>query len=311
MTVFTAADRVQHMMYRLFDPAHPLYDPALSETTITWFGKKIKLKDSIPEIYRHADRIVGEVMDRVRSGALGRNVVVLVLSDHGCSPFYYGVNLNNLLVEKGFMHLADRGQSITIDDIQDFDESDFLYLVDWTRTQAYSLGLGKIFINLEGREPNGIVTSAQYESVRSDIIRELECYVDSRSDRKVVVKAWRREEIFEGPYWKEGEADFIFNGVERERRYTDGFADIFIGFDKGYRVSWRSTLGGLETKTIVANDSNWCADHVSVAPELVPGVLLSNAKICGGPADIAPTILGMYGIEIPEDMDGKAIPLGL
>lgn len=312
MMVFSGPDRVQHMMCRLTDCDHPLYNVKHADRTTTFFGRKIKLKDAILESYRQADRVIGKVLARVKRGELGDDTVLMVASDHGIAPYYHGMNLNNFLVEKGYLKLIEDGKPVEFENIKDLRDSHYLGMVDWENTKAYSLGLGKIFINLEGREPNGIVKKADYDKIRDSIIGELEAYVDAQNNQQVVKKAYRREDIFSGDFWKEGEVDFVFNGTENERRRTDGFADIFVGFERGYRVSWNTTAGGLDESTIVENDSKWSGDHVSVAPEIVPGIFLSNVKF-GGKAekvsvmDIAPTILEFYGIEVPEDYDGKVL----
>lgn len=314
LAVFYTPDRVQHMMYRLFDSGHPLFDGELAEETITFFGNEINLKDAMLESYKQVDRIVGETCDRIASGEFGEDAVLLVVSDHGFAPYYYGVNLNNFLVEKGYMHLQQGGESVTLEEVRDLSRGDFLMLVDWNKTRAYSLGLGKIFINLEGREPDGIVAPEEYDAVRDAIIADLESYVDEQNGRKIVKEAYKREEVFSGPFWREGSAEFVFNRTEKAERKTDGFADILLGFNRGYRVSWQTTMGGLEESTIVQNDLKWSGDHVSVAPDSVKGIFFTNRKIAESAraisvVDIVPTVYDLYGIEIPADIDGSPIPL--
>jgi len=316
LTVFYTPDRVQHMMYRLFDENHPLHDAERAAATYPFFGKQIALKDAIPEIYRQVDRIVGEMLDVIDSGRLGEHAALMIMSDHGFAPFYYGMNLNNFLVEKGYLKLSRNGEPIELEDVSNFKDSDYLGLVDWSRTQAYALGLGKVFINLKGREPEGIVDPADYESVRSAIIAELEAFVDPQNGRKVVKTAYPRETIFSGPFWKEGEAEFVFNhGDAKEKRRIDGFADVYLGFHRGYRVSWQTTMGGLEESIIVTNSMKWSGDHVSMDPDEVQGVFFANAALTleGGRGvnvvDIVPTVYRIFGISVPEEVDGTPLPL--
>ncbi len=315
MSVFYSPDRVQHMMYRLFDKDHHQHDAALADRTMTFFGREIRLGDAILEIYKRADRIVGEMVDRINSGALGKNAVLMVVSDHGFAPFYSGMNLNNYLVEKGYMSLARGGIPVKVDEINNLKDANFLRLVDWEKTQAYSVGLGKVYINLAGREPAGIVEPSEYEEVRDRIIGDLEAYIDPASARKVISKAFKREEIFTGPFWKEGKALFRFNhGADVEEREISGFADIFIGFHRGFRVSWGTSMGGLDEDVIVPNNLRWSGDHVSVMPDDVQGIFLSNVpdKVGKGRLsvmDIVPTIYGLFGVDVPGPVDGKSIPL--
>jgi len=81
------------------DDLRSMYDAELAGKKVRFFGKEIAMRDVIPEIYRQADRIVGEVLDKIHSGDLGKNVTLLIVSDHGFAPFYYGMNVNNFLVE--------------------------------------------------------------------------------------------------------------------------------------------------------------------------------------------------------------------
>jgi len=314
LAVFYSPDRVQHMMYRLFDADHPLYDADDAERTTSFFGKEIKLKDAVLESYKQVDRVVGEVVARIDSGEFGDDATLMVVSDHGFAPYYHGMNLNNFLVEKGYMKLVENGEPVEFENVRDLRGSDYFGLVDWERTQAYSLGLGKIFINLEGREPDGIVKPADYETLRNRIIDDLEAYADPQNGKPVVKKAFKREEIFSGDFWKEGEAEFTFNRTEKELRKIDGFADIFIGFYRGYRVAWNTTAGGLDEAVIVQNDQKWSGDHVSVMPDDVKGIFFSNRKVEGpdrplSVVDIVPTIYKLYGLPLPEELDGEAIDL--
>lgn len=327
MAVYYSPDRVQHMLWRMFDEKHPQHQAApaegemsvkeRAEQTMTFFGREIKLKDAIPEVYKEADRIVGSVLDRIKSGNLPSDTTVLVVSDHGFAPFYYGVGLNNFLIEKGYMTLrpGPDGEPLTPDKIDDLTDADFLMLVDWDETMAYSLGFGKVFLNLDGREPTGIVKHEEYEALRDKIIADLEALVDTERGTKVVQKAFKREEIFSGEFWKEGEAEFSFRaGSIKETREIDGFADIYLGFNKGYRISWGTGMGGLDLAVITNNELKWSGDHISVMPDQVCGVFLSNVKLESetvdpSVVDIVPTIFSLVNEEIPTDIDGKPLPL--
>jgi predicted AlkP superfamily phosphohydrolase/phosphomutase len=285
----------------------------MAERTVTFFGEEVKLKDTVPAIYRQVDRIVGETLDRIKAGEFGDNCTLIVVSDHGFAPYYYGVNLNNFLAEKGYLELSRNGEPLALDDLDDFREPDIFKLADWKNTRAYSLGLGKIFVNLAGREADGVVTAEEYDAVVESIVRDLEAYVDPATGKRIVKKAFRREEIFSGDFWKEGEAEFSFNrGSVKEMRRTDGFADIYLGFSRGYRVSWQTTLGGLEEATIVYNELKWSGDHVSVMPDDVAGVFFSNAAMetAGrrvSVVDVVPTVYTLFGIPVPEGLDGTAV----
>ena len=134
--VIESTDRVQHMMWRLIDPLHPMYDKTLASQ----FG------DAIERVYRRCDDFVGEVMARVPEGT-----PILIVSDHGFHSFRQSVNLDTWLVQNGFM--AIQGQTPGEKKLQDlFGGGTFWENVDWTHTKAYAMGLGQIYINLKGRE---------------------------------------------------------------------------------------------------------------------------------------------------------------
>ena len=119
------------------------------------------------------DRIVG----RARELA-GDDAWFVVCSDHGFSSFRRGVNYNNWLVENGFMTLKNQPSGpATLEKL--FDTRELFVNVDWSRTQAYAMGLGSIYINLIGREKHGIVLPGpEYDEVRQRIKEGLEDLVD-------------------------------------------------------------------------------------------------------------------------------------
>ncbi|HEX6862577.1 MAG TPA: alkaline phosphatase family protein, partial [Thermoanaerobaculia bacterium] len=152
-------DRVQHMMFRYFDPKHPLYTP---EGNAKWGG-------AILQSYQEMDKIVGDVMQKMPQGTR-----LMVVSDHGFASFRRGMNYNTWLAKNGFMTLT--GEDAERKNLEDlFDQGDFFVNVDWSKTKAYAIGLGQIYINLKGREGKGIVNpGAEYEQVRAAIKAGLE-----------------------------------------------------------------------------------------------------------------------------------------
>src|SRR5262249_21011333 len=141
--------------------------------------------------YQRMDRIVG----RARELA-GPDALFIVLSDHGFGSFRRGMNYNSWLVKNGFMTLTgDAGEKKTLEDL--FETRQMFDKVDWSRTQAYALGLGGIYVNLAGRESKGSVQPGEeYERVRSAIIAGLEASVDPRTGEHPVTKVYRREEMY-------------------------------------------------------------------------------------------------------------------
>lgn len=319
--VFSTTDRVCHMLMREADPQHPLHDPVLAAKEVTAFGRTFPLSDSIRQVYMGEDRLLGTVLDRLEAGAFGDDALLLVVSDHGFSSFRREVNLNNALAELGYLKFKRKdgaaGERWTLPELLAGPSSqrDMLAYVDWTETRAYSIGLGEVFVNLKGREPLGIVPPDQYDAVIADIQRDLLALQDPRDGAKVVTSVSRRDELYNGPWWKEGTAPRKGLRGQVEVVAHDGFADLFLGYAPYYRVSWANSLGGLDEATITDNDNHWSGDHVSVDPSHVPGVLFSNRKLppgtVAGLIDIAPTVLERYGLpwQPPAtEMDGRALP---
>jgi len=124
---FSAADLVQHMMWRAMDPEHPMWSPRLQEAH----------GDAIASVYRNLDAALGRAVAKV-----GDEALVLAISDHGFAPFYREVNLNTWLKDRGYLVLKDPTREAA---------TQFLSNVDWGRTRAYGLGFNGLYLNRRGR----------------------------------------------------------------------------------------------------------------------------------------------------------------
>ena len=275
--VIESTDRVQHMMWRLIDPTHPMYDRALAAT----YG------DAIERVYRKCDDFVGEVMARV-----GPDTPIMVVSDHGFHSFRQSVNLNTWLVEQGFMTL--HGQAAGDKSLQDlFGGGTFWENVDWSRTRAYAMGLGQIYLNLAGREGHGIVSpGADAAAIEGDLATRLLMMKDPKTGTRMVDAVYKRDDIYTGP--------FVGNAAELQ-----------VGLADGYRVSWQSTLGGAPPGIVYPNMKKWSGDHGSFDYKTTPGTLIANRPVSAGALariiDISPTVLKYFGLPIPGDIDGKPL----
>lgn len=278
--VFDFTDRVGHMLWRLHDRGHPLFDEALAA----------RYAGEIPRAYERMDRIVGEAMRR-----LPPRTALLVCSDHGFASFRRGINYNTWLVKHGFMALK-QGSSTggkTLEDLFDRGElGEFFKYVDWSRTKAYALGLGNIYINLVGREPQGSVAPGrEYDEVRTAVVRQLESLVDPETGEKPVTRVYRREEIYR---------DFDPRLVP----------DLRAANSAHYRIGWQTALGEVPPQIFEDNLKAWSGDHCSNDPALVPGVLFSTVRFARtdpGITDIHPTVLRLLGVRPPEGIDGQTL----
>jgi len=294
-SVFSVTDRVQHMLYRHYDSGHPGHDPAEAAREVPFFGKPTALRDAIPEIYRQMDRVVGEVMDGLRDGD-----TLLLCADHGFASFRREVHVNNWLAAAGFLSVradADPGA-------RRLDSGS----IDWEHTQAYSVGLGGVYLNLKGRERMGIVDPGRagevLDSIRAAFLDTFEERPDGTRAR-VGADAFKLAELFPGPY-------------------QDRCADLALGFAEPYRVSWATARGEvlLERdalgRTVAAsatqdNRDAWSGDHASVSPDIVTGIFFSSEPVVVPETGIsvlhvAPTILARMGVPVPADYDAAPLP---
>jgi predicted AlkP superfamily phosphohydrolase/phosphomutase len=163
--------------------------------------------------------------------------------------------------------------------------------VDWTRTKAYAMGLGQIYVNLQGREGHGIVPPSDSIAVQDALVSRLLTMTDPNTGARMVDAVYKRDDIYKGP--------FLNNASELQ-----------IGLADGYRVSWQSTLGGSPPGIVYPNMKKWSGDHGSYDYKQTAGTLISSRPLVGEPLDImdiAPTVLKYFGLPIPSEIDGKPI----
>ena len=159
--VFDITDRLQHMFFRHLDPTHPANQ-----------GRDVKHRHAIRTLYQQMDDLVGRTMERLTD-----DTVLIVMSDHGFKPFRRGVNLNSWLYTHGFLALKN-GRPTGADMFRD---------VDWSKTQAYAVGFGGIYLNLEGRETGGVVTPGEEaERVKQEISDGLRQLYDEKERTRPV-----------------------------------------------------------------------------------------------------------------------------
>ena len=278
VSVFTATDSVSHMFYRLIDSEHPRYDADLAA----------RHGDAILQSYMRMDRIVGEVLSAMKPGG-----TLLVVSDHGFHPWRKGFNTNTWLVENGYMTLKDSAapdQPLNLEHL--FGQGSFFPNVDWSRTRAYALGLGQIYLNLRGREKSGILDlDPETEKLMEEIRQKLLAVKDPDSQEPVIQTVSFGREIFHGPRMSEA-------------------PDLQVDFRSGYRTSWQTSLGALPSGIVVANMKKWSGDHCASDPADTHGIFFSNRAVSApDPSiyDIAPTVLRILDVPPPGKLDGKVL----
>jgi predicted AlkP superfamily phosphohydrolase/phosphomutase len=275
--IYEFPDRVAHCFWRFLDPQHPAYDAV----------KAAKWAPAVDKTYAQMDSIVGDAMKK-----LGPGDVLIVLSDHGFATWRRSVNYNTWLVDNGYMTLTgSEGKQADLEML--FGQGEFWPNVDWSKTKAYAMGLGDIYINLKGREGKGSVApGAEYEALRDEIKKKLVTLVDPKTGQRAVSRIFTREEAY-------GSFD------------ADVIPDLFVTNTAGTRIGWQGSLGVVTKEMFEDNVQIWSGDHCSLDPAVVPGILVSNRALPGGRlpgiADVPATIYNVLGVPPPEKLDG--VPL--
>jgi predicted AlkP superfamily phosphohydrolase/phosphomutase len=318
MVVFMATDEIQHAFWdcMLIGDNDPLY----------------RFRDVIRDVYCRADKAIGNLIDQASEDKMGRDLIVFIVSDHGAGPLRWVLNLNRYLYETGFLQFSSNVKS-SLQKIKSsgyktivhayrryiparfrllfrshLDIEKFEYLkgnlettlltnnIDWRHTKAYVLGAGgSIFINLRGREPEGIVEpGTEYEQVCQELMDSLVQIRDPDTNQPIVKTIYRRDQLFHGPHSDEA-PDLIVEWLDYSiwgRGRYDIHAPIY---EKHTHVD--------------LSDIPLSSSH---RPE---GILIVNGKgirksekIKGASlADLAPTILSQVDLPTPSYMDGSIL----
>jgi predicted AlkP superfamily phosphohydrolase/phosphomutase len=250
-----------------------VYFSTVDQNSHMLWGKHEK---ELLESYQEIDRDVGWVTAHAGSAT------VLVMSDHGFTRFDRAFHLNTWLRSEGFLNLDD--PNVT-------EAGEGFAHVDWARTQAYAIGLNGLYVNLRGREKNGIVADG---AARAELLRRISerllAMRDPRDNAVVVSAVYEPRKVFRG-------------------RVLEYAPDLIVGYASGYRGSWQTALGATPQTILEDNNDAWIGDHC-VDPRLVPGVLLANRPIVvSSPslADLTVTILKEFGVPKNSEMQGRPV----
>jgi predicted AlkP superfamily phosphohydrolase/phosphomutase len=245
--VFDSLDRVQHMFWR-------------------------DRPDIIENWYIKLDSLVGRVEEALKVKGLEK-ARLLVLSDHGFANFERKIHLNRWLIDSGFLASSIEHASGKLKDI------------NWQASQAYGLGLNSIYLNLAGREGQGIVECNRVEPITNQIREKLLAWKDHYGNQ-VVKRVSSNQEAFSG-------------------LLTEYGPDLIVGYAPGFRASPQTGLGDWEKDSIEENLDHWSADHC-IDSESVPGVLFSNQGLA---SFTKPSYKDIPLISIGEEIDrGEAEP---
>ncbi len=252
-------DQVSHVMWKVLDPGHPAYDPEVDP----------KYAGLIEELYVGLDAVVGDTLER-----LSANDTLIVMSDHGFASWRRSFHLNAWLREKGYLVVKD----------PEMKEDPGLFVnVDWAHTRAYGVGINGLYINLKGREKNGIVAGEDRKALMDEISAALLAEIDPKTGGPVVTRAYQREETY------------------HDRGELEIGPDIVVGTAKGTRISGSSGIGTVGKDALTDNVDEWSGDH-EMDHTTVPGILLTNRplqKHAPRLQDLAKSVLLEFGVDEP------------
>jgi predicted AlkP superfamily phosphohydrolase/phosphomutase len=295
---YSTVDLACHMMWRHFDPTHPAHDEGLAQEDSSRWSERpgSTWRDTVHDLYLKMDPVLGQLRAK-----LGDEVPLVVMSDHGFATYRREFNLNAWLVQNGYLVLEDDKAPESDDDppesaqVHVFDGS-----VDWTRTRAYGIGFNGLYLNRAGREldnpatdadESGIVRDEEVPALLAEIKGKLEALVDDQTGVKPVLRCDLASEVYRGSRVAEA-------------------PDLLVGYNAGYGNSDSSTTGRIPHSVLVDNRGRTFFGNHLMAPDVVPGLLLTNQVVRPGEhglEDLTVEILGRYGLEPAEGMRGHRV----
>jgi predicted AlkP superfamily phosphohydrolase/phosphomutase len=326
MFVFMSIDTVQHYFWQYMDRSHFLYDPKAEPR----FGNAVR------QVYERLDAVTGRLIKK-----LPDDTTVFIVSDHGGGPVVdRTVFLNRYLHQLDLLHysrsrtdgrrgrfgrrrigskILRAGYSLLRKSLSSRQKSRLAEMfpglrkqaelaytsfvnIDWGRTKAYCSEVlaapPSIWINLKGVKRAGIVEPADYKILTDFIIEKLGELKDPRTGKPIIARVYRRDELFHGPFSSEG-ADLILDWWSE---------DSLFSTQPSFRKDKKKPAVMIREHR-PSEDSEWGGTHrlngilVGRGPALKTAAEIEDAQLI----DLAPTLLYLLGVPVPEDMDGKVL----
>lgn len=264
MLVDMGVDRIHHAFWKPMDSQHPQHEP------------ESPFADAIHDYYVHVDDRIGQLLS-----ICDADTSVLIVSDHGAQPLMGGICINEWLIKNGYLHLRHLPK-----EPQALDQLD----IDWSRTKVWGAGgyYARIFFNIQGREPEGIVSMTEYEDLRNEIANKL-LGLTTPEGSPMNVKAFKPQEIYQ--------------------KVRGRAPDLIVYFND---LAWRS-VGSVGINSLYTINNDTGPDDANHAPfglmifhdprSPKDGQRLDNAQLY----DILPTLLSRYNLNIPKGLRGKIL----
>jgi len=264
MMVEMGTDRVHHAFWQYMDPEHHRYVPGNPFESV------------ILDYYEHVDKKIGELLEVIPEDAH-----VIVVSDHGAQCMDGGIAINEWLVQQGYLVLKEMPTVPSrLEGLK----------IDWAKTTAWGSGgyYGRLFLNVQGREPQGLIPPEKYEATRDKLIAELEALGDDKG-RPIGTRVLKPESLYK-----------TVRGIAPP--------DLFVYFGD---LRWRS-VGTVGTGLIHTFENDTGPDDANHAPEgmiILTGPDVSPAGPIHGMQlmDVTPTVLKLFGLDVPKDLQGHVI----
>jgi len=265
MMVEMGVDRIQHGFWKYFDKNHMKYE------------SNSHFKRTILDYYKYLDQKIGSALS-----LLDENTTVLIVSDHGAKRMDGGICINEWLIKEGLLVLKKAPQNVTsITELE----------IDWEKTKAWGEGgyYSRLFLNVKGREPQGIVEPKDYEKIRDMLKENLEALGDGNG-KPIGTKVYKPQELYRKCNGIPPDLVVIFGDLYWRSIGTVGHGKVHIlENDIGIDYANHSQYGIF----IMSSLNNDCGY----------GKKLSNLHLI----DIAPTVLNLFNMEVPNEMHGKVI----
>jgi predicted AlkP superfamily phosphohydrolase/phosphomutase len=311
VSVFDATDVLGHYFWAYLDPNHPKYDPKLAEP----------VRKMVEDIHVELDKAIGELM-----ALAGEDSLRFVISDHGFGPVYYGVYVNNWLLDQGYMHFKTTPKvkvkywayrhglhtynllriaeklSLVKSIESAYAQKSFLASlmknaslsfddIDWSRTSVYSMGnLGQLFVNIKGREPQGCVLPQDARPLIEELKVKLAKLEDPSTHRRMFDQIYSRWDVFSGDAGKVA-PDIVF--FDEEMKYS---AHRMFELGSNKLVSPHPIYSGNHKMDGILFVEGKGVKRDPGSKEIRPNLI-----------DLATTRLHFLGSRIPNDMDGRIL----
>jgi predicted AlkP superfamily phosphohydrolase/phosphomutase len=299
MVHFQAVDVLQHAYWDRLDPAHPNFaEYPTSEQSL------------VQQFYHTLDQVIGDLVQ------LADGASIILMSDHGFGPADKCIYLNRWLVDQGYLALSTSDwwmqmQAGTESLLKGLDVLGLRHRLfpkgpgkrrdsmirrlaqdpwtDWKRTRAYvpfGTTYASLYLNRTGREPSGTVPESKVESLRTELTECFQTLMDPDTDQPIIDQVYKREEVFSGPMLPE-------------------LPDLIVRPHWGYLVQTRFKGTRLfePMPKSVTGLHRMDGIHILTGGDFVAREERDRASIL----DLAPTILHLLGVPVPEWMDGRIL----